>query len=371
MNMKRNIFGYSILAIYTLLAFSVYSCSDDEDVVEVKGPTINEGKADKILNSAITEWNVSMEEITTRMKNHKLVTSQNEDFLMYSDKEHTSFISYKFFNDSLYSTLVLMPPMSENSDLKNVLKEYSFVGKLEDVDVYLNESENSMVCTSEIVEDSVTYLAVGFTPISPTVLPLFPTTGFVNGHEWVDLGLSVKWATCNVGADSPEDYGDYYAWGETTTKSDYSWETYKWCKGTNKTMTKYCTNSDYGTVDNRTTLTSSDDVATVKWGSKWRMPTWEEMKELDEDCTWTWTTQSGVKGMKVTGPNGNSIFLPAAGYRYGTDLSGRGSYGYYWSATLGEDYSYYAYGLYLLSGNSRWLCNWYRGSGRTVRPVTE
>lgn len=186
MNMKRNIFGYSILAIYALLTFSVYSCSDDEDVVEVKEPTINKGKADKILNSAITEWNVSMEEITTRMKNHKLVTSQNEDFLMYSDKEYTSFISYKFFNDSLYSTLVLMPPMSENSDLANILKGYSFMGELDDVEVYLNESENELVCTSEIVEDSVRYLAVGFTPISSTVLPLFPlpTTGFADGHEW-------------------------------------------------------------------------------------------------------------------------------------------------------------------------------------------
>ena len=88
-------------------------------------------------------------------------------------------------------------------------------------------------------------------------------TGTINGHEWIDLGLSVKWATCNVGASKPENYGDYYAWGETTTKSDYSWETYKWCKGTDDTITKYCTDSDYGTVDNRTTLTSSDDVATV------------------------------------------------------------------------------------------------------------
>lgn len=123
-------------------------------------------------------------------------------------------------------------------------------------------------------------------------------TGTINGHEWIDLGLSVKWATCNVGASKPEDYGDYYAWGETTTKSDYDWDTYKWCKGTYDTMTKYCTDSYYGTVDNRTTLTSSDDVATVKWGSKWRMPTKEEMKELDEDCTWTWTTQNGA-GRKI------------------------------------------------------------------------
>ena len=196
-------------------------------------------------------------------------------------------------------------------------------------------------------------------------------TGTINGHEWIDLGLSVKWATCNVGASKPKDYGDYYAWGETTTKSDYSWKTYKWCKGTDDTMTKYCTDSDYGTVDNRTTLTSSDDVATVKWGSKWRMPTKEETRELCDECTWTWTTQNGVNGMKVTGPNGNSIFLPAAGYRSGTGLYSRGSYGYYWSATLYDYYSDDACHLYFYDGN-RYRNSWAgRSVGFSVRPVTE
>ena len=193
----------------------------------------------------------------------------------------------------------------------------------------------------------------------------------INGHEAVDLGLSVKWATCNVGASKPEDYGDYYAWGETTTKSDYILKTYKWCKGTSDTMTKYCTDSDYGKVDNRTTLTSSDDVATVKWGSKWRMPTKEEMKELVEDCTWTWTTQNGVDGMKVTGPNGNSIFLPAAGSRYGTYLDSHGSSNFYWSATLYEDDSYYAYYLGFYYDGDYWLSWNERYYGYPVRPVTE
>ena len=179
--------------------------------------------------------------------------------------------------------------------------------------------------------------------------------GIVQNHKYVDLGLSVKWATCNVGASKPEDYGDYYAWGETTTKSDYDWDTYKWCKGTYRSMTKYCTDSDDGTVDNRTRLISSDDVATVKWGSKWRMPTLEEMNELrGEDCTWTWTTQNGVKGMKLTGPNGNSIFLPAAGNRYGTGLYDRGSSGYYWSATLDEDGNCAVYYLDFYSGGNIW-----------------
>lgn len=197
--------------------------------------------------------------------------------------------------------------------------------------------------------------------------------GTINGHKYVDLGLSVKWADCNVGANSPSDYGDYFAWGETSTKSDYRWTTYKWCKGTGNSMTKYCTDSKYGTVDNRRVLSSSDDVARVKWGGSWRMPTVEEFKELCDKskCTWTWTTQGGHKGYKVTGPNGNSIFLPAAGYRDGTDFYNRGSHGLYWSATLYEDYSRDAYHLYFYDGDSYWNAYWRRYLGHTVRPVTE
>lgn len=196
-------------------------------------------------------------------------------------------------------------------------------------------------------------------------------TGTIQGHEYVDLGLSVKWATCNVGASKPEDYGDYYAWGETATKSDYRWETYKWSKGTYNTLTKYCTDSDDGTVDNRTTLSSSDDVATVKWGSKWRMPTKEETQELCDKCTWTWTTQGGVNGMKVTGPNGNRIFLPAAGFRDGTGLYFRGLFGNFWSAALHGDDSCSAYYLYFGSGGSYWDRWFGRSVGFSVRPVTE
>lgn len=197
------------------------------------------------------------------------------------------------------------------------------------------------------------------------------TTGTVQGHAYVDLGLSVKWATCNVGASKPEDYGDYYAWGETTTQSDYKYshETYKWCKGTDYTMTKYCTNDDYGTVDNRTRLTASDDVATVKWGSKWHMPTLLEMRELVENCTWTWTTQSGVNGMKVTGTNGNSIFLPAAGY-YTYKEFRRGS-GLYWSSDLYEGKNNEAFCLIFGRYEGDWYVWQYRNRGLSVRPVTE
>ncbi|MBQ9361832.1 MAG: hypothetical protein IJT97_00245 [Bacteroidaceae bacterium] len=162
-------------------------------------------------------------------------------------------------------------------------------------------------------------------------------------HEWVDLGLSVKWATMNIGASSPEDYGDYFAWGETTTKSTYNWSTYKWCNGSSTTMTKYCTSSSFGTVDNKTVLDLEDDAANANWGGSWRMPTKAEQDELRNNCTWTWTTQNGVNGYKVTASNGNSIFLPAAGYRYDSSLRSAGSYGRYWSSSLLESNPYFAW----------------------------
>ncbi len=191
------------------------------------------------------------------------------------------------------------------------------------------------------------------------------TSNMDHGHEWVDLGLSVCWATTNVGASKPGDYGDYYAWGETSTKSTYDWSTYKYCNGSYDSMTKYCTISGYGTVDNKTVLESSDDVAQMKWGGGWRMPSLEELEELKEKCKWEWTQQDEHNGYRVTGPNGNSIFLPAAGC-LDSSLSGAGSYGYYWSRTLDESSPYYARGLgFTYIGTSYY--NRYYGFG--VRPV--
>ena len=186
--------------------------------------------------------------------------------------------------------------------------------------------------------------------------------------EPVDLGLSVKWATMNVGASSPEYYGDYFAWGETSTKSTYNWS-YKWCNSSSSTLTKYNTSSSYGTIDNITQLDLSDDAARANWGGSWRMPTDAEMTELREQCTWTWTTQNGINGYKVTSKsNGNSIFLPAAGCRDDSSLSNAGSYGYYWSSSLRTDYPYYARGVYFYSSYVGRYSN-FRIHGLSVRPV--
>ena len=189
----------------------------------------------------------------------------------------------------------------------------------------------------------------------------------------VDLGLSVKWASMNIGANSPEDYGDYYTWGETATKSKYDWSTLKYCNDNKgRKFSKYNQgNGTTGTIDNKTTLDPEDDVAHVKWGGNWRMPTKDEFEELEEKCTWKWTTQSGKNGYLVTSKiNGNSIFLPAAGYRYYSSLSGAGSRGYYWSSSLDESGSNYARYLYFYSSYHSTYSN-YRFYGRSVRPVTE
>ena len=165
-------------------------------------------------------------------------------------------------------------------------------------------------------------------------------TGTANGHEWVDLGLpsGTKWATCNVGATKPEEYGNYYAWGETEPKTTYSWATYKWCNGSYDTLTKYNTSSSYGTVDNKTVLELADDAARANWGGQWRMPTKEECEELLDNCTLKWVYSykgTGVAGRIVTSNiNGNSIFFPAAGCRDYDDLNFAGDSGDYWSSSL-------------------------------------
>lgn len=190
-----------------------------------------------------------------------------------------------------------------------------------------------------------------------------------SGHEYVDLGLSVKWATCNVGATSPEEYGDYYAWGETETKDSYSWNTYKWCKAHAYKNTKYCIYMEYGEVDNKASLDPEDDVAHVKWGGNWRMPVNAEVRELIDNCTWTLTKQGGVRGYKVTSKtNGNSIFLPEAGFRSEYGLYSVGKSGSYWTATLQDENSNDALLMYFSPNRiHRTAIN--RCSGSSVRPV--
>ncbi|MBR5603802.1 MAG: TIR domain-containing protein [Bacteroidales bacterium] len=191
--------------------------------------------------------------------------------------------------------------------------------------------------------------------------------GSHNGHEYVDLGLpsGLKWATCNVGANKPEEYGDYFAWGEHTPKLEYSEGTYEHITrgflGINKSYVSL------GDISGKPQY----DAARFNWGGSWRLPTKKELDELEENCTWTWTTQGGNKGYKVTGPNGNSIFLPSAGHRYGSSLYDGGYYGSYWSSTPFDDNYVSAYYLDFDNGNEDVYWGYYRYIGLSVRPITE
>ena len=188
----------------------------------------------------------------------------------------------------------------------------------------------------------------------PEPAPVKPTRGTISGHEWVDLDLSVKWATTNVGASSPSDYGYYFAWGETSTKSAYTEansRTYK------TSMGDIAGNAAY-------------DAARANWGGTWRLPTEAECEELVNQCTWTWTTQGGHNGCRVTGKNGNSIFLPAAGYRCGSSLGYVGECGFFWSSAPNESNTENAYYLYFNASSHGVDWN-YRDNGKPVRPVSE
>ncbi len=188
----------------------------------------------------------------------------------------------------------------------------------------------------------------------PDESPLSPATGTIDGYEYVDLGLSVYWATCNVGASAPTDYGDYFAWGETEPKEEYTGEN----------------SVTYGETMDDIAGDPTYDAARANWGGSWRLPTQDELDELVDNCENTWAIQGGIYGYKITGPNGNSIFLSAAGYRYETSLGYTGESGGYWSSSPSGDGTYGAYSLSFDSGYfGRYWNN--RDYGRSVRPVSE
>ncbi|MBQ0028956.1 MAG: hypothetical protein KBT32_00800 [Bacteroidales bacterium] len=185
-------------------------------------------------------------------------------------------------------------------------------------------------------------------------------SGQVEGHDYVDLGLpsGTKWATYNIGATKPTEYGDYFAWGETKPQRDYSWDSYKWCHykssdgyGDPTDFNKYVTDSKRGSVDNKTVLDAEDDAATTNWGSAWRTPTEKEMTELKDGCNWEWT--DNYNETKVTGmigrskTNGNTIFLPAAQSKDDEIYTSNVNYGKYLTCSLHQKESILAIYLFI------------------------
>ena len=198
-----------------------------------------------------------------------------------------------------------------------------------------------------------------------------PAEPKLSPEEYVDLGLSVKWARCNLGATAPEETGDYFAWGEVAPKSCYDWATYELCKEEKYNLIKYCTKSSYGKADNLKKLESEDDAATASLG-KLRTPTIEEWQELSRECTWTWTDVNGKKGYLVTGSTGNSIFLPAAGWKESDESQCMDAVARYWSSSLDTDSPWKAKALF--ESNNPLLklgCYDDRCWGFSIRPVTK
>ena len=178
----------------------------------------------------------------------------------------------------------------------------------------------------------------------------------------VDLGLSVKWATFNIGASAPEEAGDYFAWGEVETKEEYKENNYKWYNENSSDIKKY------NSTDNKLTLESADDVANVLWGGDWRMPTKDEFQELMDNCTWTWKENGYEVTGKKTGYTDNKIFIPAAGIISTDGLGGVGTIGYYWTSSINSEKWYGSYGVMFFSFTKS-MSDFLRNDALPVRPV--
>ena len=225
--------------------------------------------------------------------------------------------------------------------------------------LYLEEGTTYYVRSYAINEKGVYYgRAIQFTTLART---------FHEGHEYIDLGLSVYWAIENLGESLPEKSGDYYAWGETEPKEVYEWSTYKWCNGSQNTLTKYCTKREYGAVDKKITLELEDDAAhvNVNWGGDWRMPTSKELNELCKNCKW----EREAQGYRVTSNiNGKSIFLAMGGYMKGDTIFEPGKHAYYWTSTLSDDPSL-VHVLYFNNDGYIDVTRHPRNYGYFIRPV--
>lgn len=300
---------------------------------------------------------------------YDVVTTGNASDVTYCSATVTSLISSVDERDNIWIEVIYS---TNKESLQNDSAFHSFACSLNDI-----KDKKEYKITLNNLSDNTTYYYVSvasfngvdvFSEAKKFTTKQDPFIGTLNGHDWIDLGLpsGIKWATCNIGSSSPEEYGDKYAWGETKIKSDYDLDNYKWSNGSDNgwdnPFTKYWTDNDDGIVDNKTILEPSDDVARVKWGDKWRMPTEEEFRELKNKCRWERTTQDGIIGVCITGPNKHSIFLP---YKSNDWL-----YANYWSASLAMFNSFKASTLFLTK-DKYVLLDELRYYGNPVRPVTE
>ena len=313
--MKKQVKRYLTKILWSVaMIIFISACSSSDDILdEYYIPT--EEDITETLKKINTEWGTSKESILQYMNGYQLTESSDENILQFNKKKMPVTIAYQFSSDKLCAAVIMAKKGEEKADIQMTLDGFDYIGESNNNDIYSNEYKNVFAVAYETTDNEETYQVIGFTP-------LFSMTENVNGKECADLGLSVKWAACNVGAKSPEDYGGYYAWGEVEEKDIYNWSTYKYCSGSSSTC------EDIGDNIRETPY----DVAQAFLGNSWTMPTKEEMDELRTKCDWVWTVENGIKGYKVFGDNGNYIFLPASGFKT-TSLRNSGTNGYYMTST--------------------------------------
>lgn len=298
--------------------------TDNVSFAEGNIKTINfsyDSAADKYV-MPIVEWGVSKETVKDNYGDGFVNIESTDDCLIYKDTKNDYMISYSFNDDLLSASCVIIPKNSSTEKLVDEwLGEYAPVNSTGDDDIFSSEDCKTLIT----ITDDGDYYSIGWSQMI--------TRGFVNGHEYVDLGLSVRWATCNVGAGSPEEYGGYYAWGETKEKDIYDDDTYEY-QATFYNYDYYDDSSSYYTAGKFLGYDISStkyDVASVKWKGGWRMPTAKEVNELMTLCHWEEAEINGVEGSLATGPNGNSVFFPSGGEKKMSYFSG--GYCHIWSST--------------------------------------
>lgn len=349
--MKRNKKSYLATLIIAALMCGSYSCSSDNDDMPPSDKTTSTDEISETLNNVSTDWGASKKAIEKYMKGYREEENNDTTVLQFSAKKSPITIVYQFAGDYLCSAAIKAKKGDAEIDVMETLKDFIYVGESNGCDVYTNESKNVFAAAYSKIENDDNYQIIGFTPLLSII-------DRIDGKETVDLGLSVKWANCNIGATKPEEYGNYYAWGETSAdKKSYTWDTYAHCDGSLNTC-KMIGDSICGT---------SYDAATVNWGSKWQTPTRKQLDELRRECDWIQGTIGGINGYYVFGKTGNYIFLPAGGWKSNVSNTINNA-GYYMSSTRYNNG--YAYCL-KFSSSSRTIADQYRYVGMNVRAVIQ
>lgn len=349
------------IIIYFLLLALCVSCEQDKEFSKTEANIINENIIPSYTSAQIScmiSTDATVDQLFLQYSTQEDYSNYQEVEMIFSDGLYSTKLDDLLSNTLYYirylaknsysmllidekhsfSTLEIMLPTVETVSVTDIMTNNATVSgnvlsygdgnigecgvvysasqnpTLEDSVVVYGETIGEFTCSLTGLQPGITYYVRAYATGKKGTAYGDELSFTTETHAYVDLGLSVKWATCNIGASSPEEYGDYFAWGETAPKDVYVWSTYKWCNGSQNTLTKYCTNKEYGAVDNKITLELEDDAAHVNWGGEWRMPTKAELEELREKCTWMPAQINGVSGREITGPNGNKLFLPYSGY---------------------------------------------------------